>query len=214
MQLNLTNIEICGAVAASFFLIKLFDRRAADAPPLVNASLPVALKYDAWQTAPILAVALYGAGVAIYAISVVTPMFLKSLRQHIDPTIILLPVFGAALVAVMLCLLWFLLFKMIYPDRLCISTDGITLYSLGTTRQWTWPQISGVELKTVQESRGGSHQIVCLTVPAEEKPNVPLPRFMRSTAGPEEEQAIYDLIRSTLSKKDARHFGVQSAIIR
>jgi len=92
---------------------------------------------------------------------------------------------------------------MISPDRVVMDADTIELYSLGRTRQWSWRQIADVELKTVRESRGGTHQVVCLHIPDEAKPTVALPRFLRSAEGPEDESTIYELIRNLLARAKA-----------
>ena len=182
------------------FGIKIFHKRSKD-KSLKNSGLPITLKYDAWQTAPALAAFVFVAGTLGYTV----PLLLRGFANH--PHESPASVFGittllAILAVMVVAVLGWLLFKIVSPDRVVICTDTIQLYSLGRTRQWTWRQIANVELKTVQEARGGTHEVVCLHVPDEQKP-ITLPRFLRSDDGPEEEKTIYELVRNQLSRARA-----------
>ncbi len=180
--------------------IKLFNRHSKD-ERLSNSGLPITLKYDAWQTAPVLAALLFAAGVLIYAACVLPAAFAKRHASTGEISEIAIPFAIASIMAA--GIIGWLFFKMISPDRVVIDADAIELYSLGRTRQWSWRQIADVELRTVRESRGGTHQIVCLDIPGEAKPTVILPRFLRSDEGPEDEQTVYELIRNLLSRAKA-----------
>ena len=165
------------------------------------SGLPVILRYDPWQTAPVLAGLLFSAGIVDYAVRDLPKTFAS--HHESAGTVFQIVAMIVLLNLMFIGVIGWLLFKMISPDRVVIDADTIELYSLGRTRQWSWRQIADVELKTVRESRGGTHQIVCLHIPDESNSTVTLPRFLKSAEGPEDEQTVYELVRNLLSRAKA-----------
>jgi len=200
MRAPLSPIQLGGLAAILLFGlgIQLFNRRSGKE---TLSGLPVILKYDPWQTAPVLAAFLFSAGVVDYALRKLPQAFAN--HHESAGTVFSIMAMIVLLNLVFIGGIGWLFFKMISPDRVVMDADTIELYSLGRTRQWSWRQIADVELKTVRESRGGTHQVVCLHIPDEAKPTVALPRFLRSAEGPEDESTIYELIRNLLARAKA-----------
>lgn len=181
-------------------------RRSGSATVGASNVSPTVFTYDGWQAAPLIIVSAFGFYVGVYGVAVVAFAFMKhppSMTLAVSVILVLAGVLlsGLSLFAgtgVVTCVI-----RMILPDHLYIGPEGLGLYSLGKTQQWTWSQVSDVQMRSIQTARGGTVRYNVVVIAGDKPRYVRLTNCWKSSEGPQTVESIYALIKRRLPHVEA-----------
>jgi hypothetical protein len=161
----------------------------------------VKLTYDRWRAVPLILFLGYAFYNLVYAFGVTVFAFKKhpsSMTPAISLVVSLTGVISGMMVLFTGTCMVIGVIRVLLPDRLYIGPEGLGLYSFGRKQQWTWPQISDVQLRSYFLGRAGSVQYVVVILAGDEPRIVRIPSLLKAGSTPETAQSVYEMIKCRL----------------